>query len=161
MAADPDREEPDLRCALDPGEAALISPFSLGEIEDVPHDFEPRIDRPCLHLVLLALRDERLKSAHVYLLQQKIPDEGIELPEQAGIVSDALLVLVLFQILCGSNPKLAIRPRSEDMRFANCIYPRRKLFLGLVEIARPSAFSNAYSSEHFVDVPDPTSLGET
>jgi hypothetical protein len=97
----------------------------------------------------------------VYVLQQKIPDEGIELPEQAGIISDALLVLVLFQILGGSHPKLAIRPCAEDICFADCIYPRRELFLGLVEIARPSAFSNAYSSEHFVDVPDPTTLGET
>jgi hypothetical protein len=97
----------------------------------------------------------------VYLLQQQISDEGVELLQQAGIVSDALLVLVLFQILRGSYPKLAIRPCAEHIRFADCIYPRRELFLGLVEIARPSAFSNAYSSEHFVDVPDPTTLGET
>jgi len=97
----------------------------------------------------------------VNLLQQKIPDEGIELPEQSGIVSDTLLVLVLFQVLRGSNSELAIGPDSENICFANCIYPRRELFLGLVEIARPSAFSNAYSSEHFVDVPDPTTLGET
>jgi hypothetical protein len=157
----PDRDQLDLRCALDPSETAFVPPLAFGEIEDVPHDFEPRIDRPCLHLVLLALRDERLKSAHVHLLQHEIPDEGIQLPQQAGIVGDALLVLVLFQILRGSNPKLSIRPGSEDMRFANCVYPRREVFLGLVEIARCSAFSNAYSSEHFVDVPDPTSLGET
>jgi hypothetical protein len=96
----------------------------------------------------------------VHLWQREVPDEGIELPQQAGIIRDALLVLVLFQILRGSDPKLAIWPNTEDIRFANCIYPRRELFLGLVEIARPSAFSNAYSSEHFVDMPDPTTLGE-
>jgi hypothetical protein len=96
----------------------------------------------------------------MYLLQQMIPDEGVELPQQAGIIRDALLVLVLFQILRGSNPKLAIQPHSENIRFTDCIYPRRELFLGLLDIACSSAFSNAYSSEHFVDMPDPTTLGE-
>jgi hypothetical protein len=139
----------------------VIPPLAFREIENVPHDFEPRIDRPCFHLVLLTLRDERLKSTQVNLLEHEIPDEGIELPEQAGIVRDALLVLVLFQILGCSNSELAVGPDSGNVCFANCIYPRRELFLGLVEIARPSAFSNAYSSEHFVDVPDPTTLGET
>jgi hypothetical protein len=96
----------------------------------------------------------------VHLWQREVPDEGIELPQQAGIIRDALLVLVLFQILRGSNPKLAIQPHSENIRFTDCIYPRRELFLGLLDIACSSAFSNAYSSEHFVDMPDPTTLGE-
>jgi hypothetical protein len=62
--------------------------------QHVPHDFESRIDRPCLHSVLLALRDERLKSAQMYLPQHEIPDEGVKLPQQAGIIRNALLVFL-------------------------------------------------------------------
>lgn len=89
-----------VRC---PSEASLIPPLTFGEIEDVPHDFEPRIDRPCLHLVLFTLRDERLKSAHVHLLQHEISDEEIELPEQTCTSVHALSIYLSTRLASPSS----------------------------------------------------------
>jgi hypothetical protein len=76
------------------------------------------------------LRDERLQASHVHLPQRQVSDEGVQLPQERGIVSDALLVLVLLQEPGCRCTKRTIRPKPIDSRRANLVYPPGEAFLG-------------------------------
>jgi hypothetical protein len=60
-----------------------------------------------LNAILPPLHDEILQAPHVHLFQLQSPDEGIELFQLQRVVLDALLVVVVLQILRRRGPKRA------------------------------------------------------
>jgi hypothetical protein len=146
---------------LEPGESLLVPPFTRGEIEDVPDRRKRIVDRARLRALGFPLRDEGLQASHVYLSQRQITNDGIQPLEQPRIFPNRPLVLVLLQEPGCRYTKRTIEPHPVDSRVADLIYPPGELLLGFGETVRCSALANASSSEHFVDVPNPTALGET
>ena len=111
--------------------------------------------------IRFAFRDELLQCAHVHLAKIMIADERIEHLQVHCIVADAFLVRVVFQELSRSDPERATRSNAVEVRLANVVHSLGEVLLRFREATRSRAFANADSSVLLVDVPDPTSLGET
>src|SRR5271167_5231808 len=97
----------------------------------------------------------------MHLFQLEASDECIELLQVQRVVLDALLVAIFLQVFRRRRPERAKFARSIELGFAKLDYALREILLGLPDVACSSAFANACSSELFIDVPDPTSFGET
>ena len=88
-------------------------------------------------------------------------DKWIELFQLQRIVLDALLVVVVLQVFRRRGPERAQLACAIEPGFAKLDYALGEILFGLPDVACSSAFANACSSELLIDVPDPTSFGET
>jgi hypothetical protein len=104
--------------------------------------------------------DERLKRVVVNTLNWTFPDERIQYHQCSRVALETSLVLMFLQVLGCGGPKCSHFPHAEDPRLAEFDYPLGEILLGLTEVARPSAFANARSSEPLIDVPETTAFGE-
>jgi hypothetical protein len=96
----------------------------------------------------------------VHLFQLKCPDKWIELFQLQRVVLDALLVVVVLQILRRRGPERAQLARAVESGFAKLDYALCEILFGLPDVACSSALANACSSELLFDVPDPATFGE-
>jgi hypothetical protein len=97
----------------------------------------------------------------VHLFQLQTSDKRIELFQLQRVVLDALLVVVVLQVLRRRGPERAQLARAIEPGFAKLDYALREILFGLPDVTCSSAFANACSSELLIDVPDPTAFGET
>ena len=97
----------------------------------------------------------------MHLFQFQTSNKWIELSQMQRVVLDALLVVVVLQILRRRRPERAQLARAIEPGFAKLDYALREILFGLPNVACSSAFANACSSELLIDVPDPASFGET
>ena len=95
-AAVRDFQQLDLGRVLEPRQTLIIPPLGSGEIEDMTHQCERVVDRAAFHSIRSPPRDEGLQTPHVDLPQSKIPDEGIQLPQEHGVIGETSLLLILF-----------------------------------------------------------------
>ena len=93
-------------------------------------------------------------------MKRQVADVRIHRSKRSCIPFETALVLVLVQVFDGSFPKDAVPSSPEEARGPRLLDPPCEDAYGFLEIARSSAFANARSEDIFIDVPDPTTLGE-
>jgi len=97
----------------------------------------------------------------MHLFELKSSNEGIELSQVHGIVLDASFAAEVLQKSRRRTPKRTNLAYAKEPCLTELDQPLGKVLLRLPEVACSSAFAKASSSEHFVDMPDPTPPGET